>query len=185
MQKLSTVIGRQIHWIQPKALERRFELRAEDDLVATLRFETAFGTRATAQAAGASWTFKRVGFLNPRVTVREAGTELDLAIYQPKFWGDGWLVFPGGRVFHWKSTNFWGTQWGFADSYEDLLFALKPGVDKPKLSNLFKTQALVEVESQAYALPELSLLVLLGWYLVILHQDDVAAASAATTAAAT
>jgi hypothetical protein len=185
MQKLSTVIGRQIHWIQPKALERRFELRAEDDLVATLRFETAFGTLATAQAAGASWTFKRVGFLNPRVTVREAGTELDLAIYQPKFWGDGWLVFPGGRVFHWKSTNFWGTQWGFADSYEDLLFALKPGVDKPKLSNLFKTQALVEVESQAYALPELSLLVLLGWYLVILHQDDVAAASAATTAAAT
>ncbi len=53
------------------------------------------------------------------------------------------------------------------------------------MSDLFKTQALVEVESQAYALAELSLLVLLGWYLVILHQDDIAAASAATTSAAT
>ncbi len=106
MQALSTVVGRQLHWIQPTALERWFELRAEDDLVGSLRFETAFGTRATAQTADASWTFKRVGFLNPRVTVREAGAELDVAIYQPKFWGDGWLAFPDGRVFHWKSTNF-------------------------------------------------------------------------------
>jgi hypothetical protein len=53
------------------------------------------------------------------------------------------------------------------------------------VSDLFKTQALVEIEPQVYALAELSLLVLLGWYLVILHQDDVAAASAATTPAAT
>ena len=184
MEALSTVVGMQLHWIQPKTFERWFELRVGESLFATLCFEKAFGTLATAESADGSWTFKRVGFLNPRVTVREVGAEANLAIYQPKFWGDGSLEFPDGRVFHWKSTNFWGTQWGFADSGENLLFALKPGVDKPKLSDLFKTQAIVEIDPRGRALAELPLLVLLGWYLMILHQDDAAATTAAVTAAA-
>jgi hypothetical protein len=183
MEALSTAVGMRLHWVQPKTFERWFELRAGDSLYATLRFEKAFGTLATAESADGVWTFKRVGFLNPRVTVRKVGAEANLAIYQPKFWGDGLLEFPDGRVFHWRSTNFWGTQWGFADWDGNSLFALKPGVDKPKLSDLFKTQALVEVEAQGHALAELPLLVLLGWYLMILHQDDAAAATAATTAA--
>ncbi len=107
-----------------------------------------------------------------------------MAIYQPKLWGDGSLEFPDGRVFHWKSTNFWVTRWGFADSGENLLFVLKPGVDKPKLSDLFKTQAIVEIDPRGRALAELPLLVLLSWYLMILHQDDAAATTAAVTAAA-
>jgi hypothetical protein len=184
MEALSTVVAMPLYWIQPKTFERRFELRAGDSLIATLCFETAFGTLATAESADGSWTFKRVGFLNPRVTVREVGVDTNLAVYQPRFWGDGSLEFRDGRVYRWRATNFWGTQWGFADSDENQLFALKPGVDKPKLSDLLKTQALVEIEPQGHTLPELPLLVLLGWYLMILHHDDTAAIAATTTVTA-
>jgi len=183
MEALSIAIGLQLYWVQPKTFGRQFELRTENNLFGSLRFETAFGTLATAESAAGHWTFKRVGFLNPRVTIREAGANDDLAVYWPKFWGDGWLEYVKGSRFHWKSTNFWGTEWGFANVQEQLLFVLKPGIEKPKLSDLLKTQAVVEIESQEHSLAELPLLLMLGWYLMILHQEDTMVTVTTTTAA--
>jgi hypothetical protein len=182
---LSTVAGGPLYWIQPKTFERRFELRAGDgSLVASLRWERACGTLATAVSAEGGWTFKRVGFLNPRVTVREVGGEENVAIYYPKFWGDGVLECPGGRVYQWRSTNFWRNHWCFADADGNVLLCFKPGRGKSRWSDLFKTQAIVDVEPQGQAVAELPLLVLLGWYLMILHQDDAAAGAAAAASAA-
>lgn len=176
---LSSVAGKPLYWVQPRAFDRRFELRAGEDLaVATLRFKSSFGTLATGEANGQSWTFKRVGFLNPRVTVRWAGAEDDLAIYYPRWQGDGTLEFADGRVFRWESINFWGTQWSFFDSSGEPLVTFKPGADKFRLSDLFKTQAFVEISSRGYALAEAPLLALLGWYLMILRNDDTAAVAA-------
>ncbi len=181
MEPLSSAAGAPLHWVQPKAMERLFELRSETALFADLQFQTAFGTLATARTADGNWSFKRVGFLNPRVTVRLPGAEADLAIYQPKFWGDGLLTFTNGPAFHWKSVNLWGTNWGFADAAEKMLYILKPGADKPKLSDIFKTQALLDIDPGVYYAPHLPLLVTLGWYLLVLQQDDTTATTAATT----
>ncbi len=68
---------------------------------------------ATAETADGTWTFKRVGFLNPRVTIRAAGSPDNLAVYQPKFWGDGTVTFADGAAFRWQPTNFWATEWAF------------------------------------------------------------------------
>jgi hypothetical protein len=175
MEAISTAMGLQLYWVQPKTFERRFELRTEDDLFGDVRFEKAFGTLATASSATGRWTFKRVGFLNPRVTIREAGASDDRAVYWPKFWrGDGWLEFVKGSKFHWKSTNFWGSEWGFFNVQEELLFVLKQGGEKHKLSDLLKTQGVVEIGPQGHGEAELPLLLLLGWYLVVLHQEDAA-----------
>jgi hypothetical protein len=183
MKQLPRVVEEALVWVQPKTFVRWFELRAPDDEpAATLRFETALGTLATAESAEGRWTFKRVGFLNVRVTVREVGSETNLAVYEPKLWGDGVLRFPDGRTYEWKAMNFWGTQWCFADAQGQVVFAFKPERDRPKLSELFKTQADVEVGPAGQGLAELALLVLLGWYLVILQQDDAAAAAAAAAA---
>jgi hypothetical protein len=183
MEAFSTAIGLQLYWVQPKTFERQFELRTEDGLFGGLRFETALGTLATASSATGRWTFKRVGFLNPRVTIREAGANDDLAVYWPKLWGDGWLEFVKGSKFLWKATNFWGTEWGFSNVQEELLFVLKPGVEKPKLSDLLKTQAVVEIGPQGHGQAELPLLLMLGWYLMILHQEDTTVTVTTTTAA--
>jgi hypothetical protein len=181
MEAFSTAIGLQLYWVQPKTFERQFELRTQNGLFGGVRFETDWGTLATASSATGRWTFKRVGFLNPRVTVREAGANDDRAVYWPKLWrGDGWLEFVKGGRFHWKSTNFWGTEWGFSNVQEELLFVLKPGVEKPKMSDLLKTQGVVEIGPQGHGQAELPLLLMLGWYLMILREID--ATAAATTA---
>lgn len=182
METISTAIGLNLYWVQPRTFERQFELRTEDRLFGNLRFEKALGTLATGSSAAGRWTFKRVGFLNPRVTIREAGANDDLGVYWPKHWSGGWLEFVKGGKFHWKATNFWGTEWGFCDVQDRLLFVLKPGVEKAKLSDLLKTQAVVEIAPQSHAHAALPLLLLLGWYLMILHQEDTAVTMATTAA---
>ena len=114
---------------------------------------------------------------------REAGVKDDWALFWPKFRGDGWLEPVRGNRFHWKAMNFWGTAWGFFDAKEALLFALKPGVENPRLPDFLKTQAVVELAPQGRGLSELPLLLMLGWCLMILLQGDSAAEAAATTAA--
>ena len=183
METLSKVAAMPLYWVQPTTFERWFELRSGDHVVATLGWKTSCGTLAGAESADGHWTFKRVGFLNPRVTVRDAGSEIDLAIFWPNWLGDGRLEFAGGDVFRWQSTNFWATNWCFTDSGGTPLVAFKPGAEEAKLSDMFKQQAMVEVRPEGRAVPELPLLVLVGWYLMILRQDDTAAAGAAASAA--
>lgn len=183
MQPLSTDSGSELRWVQPGTLERAYELRGGDTLFGQLRFDTAFGTRAAAGSASGHWTFKRVGFLNPRVTIRQEGQEENIAVYWPKLRGDGWVEFPAGRQYHWKALNIWGTRWGFADQQEQLVFLMRPGVEKPKMSDLLKTQAVVEIPAHRTPDKDMPLLLLLGWYLMILHEDDEAATVATTVAA--
>jgi hypothetical protein len=185
VRALSSAVGTDLCWIQPKGLGRHFELRAGDDVLAILRFETLCGSLARAESADGSWTFKRVGFFKPRVTVRKAGEEVNLAVYTPRWTGrEGALEFPDGRVFSWKQTNFWAARYQITDAVGNLLASFQSGIDKSKLSDIFKTQARVEIDLRGRALPELPLLVLLGWYLIVLQENDAAAAGAAAAAAA-
>ena len=182
MEQLRRVFGQSIFWVQPKALQRQFELRTDDQLIATLRFEKAFGTLATAESADGRWTFKRVGFLSPRVTVRRAGEETDLAEYRPRWTGtEGTLAFAAGRQYHWKTANFWATRFVWRDEGGDLLVTFQSGGKKAKLSDVFKTQARVRFEPAGEGGDDLPLLTLLGWYLIVLQQEDSAAVVAAAT----
>jgi len=101
-----------LRWAQPHAKERFFELRSGDDVIATLSWERMFGTLATTQTADRTWTFKRVGFFNPRVTVRSPGSDADIAIFKPS-WGYGGTLEVQGKTFTWKKLDFWGNRWGF------------------------------------------------------------------------
>ncbi len=184
MRPLSDMAGQPLYWVQPHALRRRFELRDPDgDLVATLRFERTLGTLATAESAAGTWTFKRTGFLNPQVTVRHAGLEANLAVYQPRFWGGGRLSLADGRAYDWEAFNLWRTQWGFVAPGGQRLFVLRPGSETSQLTDLFKKQAIVEFESPGEAADLLLLMICLGWYLLVMYYEDSAATSAAVTAA--
>ena len=184
MKAFSSAVGTDLYWIQPKGLDNRwFELRAGRDVVATLGFETLCGSLAGAQSADGSWTFKRLGFFNPRVTVRRAGEEVNLAIYTPRWTGrEGTLEFPDGRVFGWVQANFWATKYQITDTAGYSLVSFESGAEKSRLSDVFKTQARVETGPRGRALPELPLLVLLGWYLIILQKQDAAAVAAVVAA---
>ena len=182
MDHISALAGQTLEWLQPKTLEHYFELQAGPAQLAALTFHSAWGTLATAETADGTWTFKRVGFLNPRVTVRVAGSPDNLAVYQPKFWGDGTLTFADGTVFRWQPTNFWATEWALSGAGDAPVVRFKSGAEKQRLSDIFKTQAVVELEHDESIRPLVPLLVALGMYLIILHQQDAAGAVAATVA---
>ena len=182
MDHISDFAGQGLEWLQPKTLEHYFELQAGPAQLATLTFHSAWGTLASAETADGAWTFKRVGFLNPRVTVRVAGSPDNLAVYQPRFWGDGAVTFADGTAFRWQPINFWATEWAFTGTGDTPLIRFKSGAEKQRLSDMFKTQAVVEIESDELIRPFLPLLVALGMYLIILHQQDAAGAVAATAA---
>jgi len=174
MRPIAEVASQELLWTQPAALRREHELRAGDDVVATLKFQR--GSLADAEAAGWHWTFKRQGFWNPRVTVRTVGSETDLAVFHPRWIGGGTLEFPDGRALRLSSANFWQSEWVWQDNEKPLL-RIKGR------HGLIKANGAVEIQPEALSYPDLAMLVLLGWYLILLHAEDSAAASAGASAA--
>lgn len=156
-------------WAQPKAMSRAYELRSADSLVGYLRFEKSCGSLASAEVASQKWTFKRTGFLAPSVTVRSANLEGDIAVFRPQWGSGGTLHFADGHHAQWRCTNFWGSQWAFVGSNNQII------VRFTHHEGFFKASADLEFEHSSAALPDFPLLVALGWYLMILAADDAAA----------
>ena len=76
----------------------------------TLQFERTAGSLATGKTSEDQWTFKRVGFFKPCISVRPAGQETVVAFFQRAR-----LHFAGGRVPVWKPTKGPGTERGCED----------------------------------------------------------------------
>lgn len=171
MRKIAELIGQQLEWVQPSALKMQYELRAGDELAATLRFRSSFGSFATGENADGCWTFKRIGFWQTRVTVRACGEDVDIATFKNNTWsGGGTLELATGRKFL-ATTNFWHTNLEFQDESGVTLIKLMSG-------GLIHLSAKVNVEQNAVNLPELPWLVMLGWYLVVMMHIDSATAAA-------
>jgi len=186
MESLNVTFATRPCWSESNVMKRAFELREGNRLLGTLQFAKSWGSLATASLAGGEWTFKRTGYFRPRVTVRRQGQEADLAVCQPGGWGagaaEGELQIAGGRCYGWRPANFWATKYAFVNVGGKALVTFKQGTEENKWSNLFKFQALVEIDPSANGLEELPLLVALGWYLMILHHDDDASAGAVVAA---
>ena len=175
MASLADVAGQELLWVQPAARRREHELRAGDDVIATLRFQR--GTLADAQADGQHWTFKRQGFWHPRVSVRVAGSETDIAMFHPQWTGGGTVELAGGNPVKLASANFWQSEWVWLDKDQ-------PVVRFKGRHGLVKAKGAVDIPPEAARRPDLPLLVLLGWYLILLHADDAAVASSAASVVA-
>jgi hypothetical protein len=163
-------------WTQPKALGREYHLSSADELVGRLRFEKSFGSLATAEVASQHWTFKREGFLHPRVTVRAPNSDVNLAVFRPSWSGGGVLEFPDGRRIGWRHTSFWRSEWSFVEGEDRQLLLFK------QHEGFLKISARLEFDPGAAAAPDLPMLAALGWYLMLLTAQD-AAATVVTVAA--
>jgi hypothetical protein len=176
MRSIREAAGQTLRWTQPRALSREYELRAGDEVLATLRWQKAFGSLALAEAADGTWTFKRSGFLRPKVTVRLPGSEAEVAVFKPSWGGEGTLRFSEGRPYQWVNTSFWRSEWAFASEGSEPLIHFKLEFA------FFKHAAEVKVEPGAFAVPDLALLTVLGWYLMLLLSEDAAGAAAGAVA---
>ncbi len=177
MQKIATRSDQALQWRQPNMFKMEYELRAGEELVATLRFRSSFGTLATAQSADGCWTFKRVGFFQNHVTVRVCDSETDLAVFKNNTWkGGGTLILPDGREYL-VTTIFWQTEYGFKTAGGESLVNFKSKM------GLLDHSAEVEILPAGKNLPELPWMVLLGWYLAVMMSNDATTAAVVTVVA--
>ena len=151
----------QLVWAPSSSSARRFDLRAGEQAVASLTFDKDVGSLATGRGPGGVWTLKRAGFLQPRVTVREAGSEYDVAVFRPTWTGSGDVEFRTGTRVHWRPFGFWNSEWAFVQGTERL-------VTFHWLPDTAALDARVEFTVAAMAMPEFPVLMLLGWYLRVL-----------------
>jgi hypothetical protein len=172
MKRMGDVLDCELKWSQPGAFKLYFELRAGDEIGATLRFRSLFGSLATGESADGCWTFKRAGFFQTRVTIRVCGEETDIAIFKNNTWsGGGALELPDGRKLL-ATTNLWQSNLQFTTESGEVLLRFKTG-------RLLHLSAMVEVQQSAIGLPELPWLAMLGWYLIVMMNMDAAAVTAA------
>lgn len=158
-----------LKWEQPSTWRREYLLSAGEEEAASLKFHSALGSLATAESGGGCWTFKRIGFLQTRVSIRACGDETELATFHNNWRGGGTLEFPDGRVFR-ATTNVWMTQLEWQSTEEAPLVCFHIG-------GVLHQSAQVKVEPQGETLAELPLLMVLGWYLVVMMSQDAAGVS--------
>jgi hypothetical protein len=158
-------------WVQRDLADRRYELRAGGSVVATLRWERAWGSLATGETAEGRWTIKRTGFLRPRVTVREAGSETQVALVSLHSGGTtGEVKLADEHEFRWNGMTPHRAECAFTSVAGEPLVTFRPRFV------MMQSEAEIEIEKRALALPELSLLALLGWYLIVLINEETVAA---------
>jgi hypothetical protein len=175
MKRMSDLVDRSLKWVQPSAMKMNYELHAGDEVAATLRFRSSWGTFAKGEGADGCWTFKRVGFWQTRVTIRVCDADTEIALFRNNTWtGGGTLELSDGRRLR-ATTNLWQTQSEFQDEAGEALIRLRS-------AGLIHLSAIVEIQPSARRLPELPWIVMLGWYLtVMMHTDSAAASGSATT----
>ncbi len=177
MKSIREVATRPLEWTQPSMLKREHELRAGDELLAHLRWDNAFGSRARAESAAGAWTLKRSGFLSPRVTARVDGTEIEVLALRPSWTGQGTIEVAQGARYGWSKPSFWHSEWVMADTAERPLVRFKPRF------SMVRQSTEVILEPKAVELRDLELLLAFGWYLMVLMAEDGRASAGSTVAA--
>jgi hypothetical protein len=165
---INEVASQELAWVQPTSLRQTFELRAEDDdVVARLQFDGR--SLATAETAWQKWTFRREGLLTQRVTIL-ARDSSDAVVVKVAWAGGAALDLSQGRQVQFGAANFWRTRWRWSDvATEASLVQFKTHAGFMKLGGE------MEIETAAITYPELPLLVVLGWYLLVVYLRGVAA----------
>jgi hypothetical protein len=168
MQQFTETVTR-LSWIHPHEERREYLLRSNGDELGRLLWDKEQGSLATAQTAGASWTFKRIGFFQPHISARGAGSEGEFARFELGAGGGGVVHLADGHIFRWNS-NLWRSEWAWVNA------AGVHGIRFRRDFSMDKREGTVEIVPDALPQRDVPLLVLLGWYIIILLAEDAAMA---------
>ena len=163
MKSLDDTGLKSLKWEQSGKLASR--LVTDGQTVATLTWVKSWGSLAKGESADGEWTLKRLGFLRPRVAVRENGSDFDLAVLSINWAGEGAVVFSDGETFQFKRSGFWHPDWSMFDSGGRRLLLLKPD------TGWKEKKADVEIENATILSKRILLLTVLSWYVILLISD--------------
>ncbi len=175
MKQIIDAVGSELYWEQPKLSQRSFVLRSPEDSFAQLDFTSSFNATASASSADGSWIIQQMGFLSDHVSIQIVDSELELANYQPDWMGtSGEIQFSMGGKYRWNVIGLMGSKFCISRVDGPGLITYVSGARNRKITNLFKQQAQMVIAPDTWQIKHLSVLVLLGWYLVIMHYEEAA-----------
>ncbi len=178
MKTMKAVDLGNLKWKQTRFAVDDFELRSGKDLVGVMYWTKWFSDLAVARSADGSWHMDRPGFFRDRVVVTEKQAGREVAVFDVDWFGEGILTLADGRSYQWYRTKAFCNYWALANEDEEVLFEIRQG------TRWFKHEADVVLYATAEKEADLSLLILIGWYLVFMAIQDSAAVVAATGASA-
>ena len=170
MRSLYEVSGEELRWVKPKWLKRRYELRAGEEVVATL--VRSGGSGAIGEWSEGRYYFSQKGWFNQRVLVGDGAVPdvvTPLATFTRR---GGILTLADGRTLFWMKPSFWKSTRVWSDGAATLAeFDPASGYASPR----------VTITEEGARLGELPLLLLLGQYLIVRAREAADAANVAAT----
>ncbi len=161
--------ARGLVWIGQQSQTHTFVLQADGVGIAKLNWEKASGSLATGTVDGESWTFKRIGYFSPFISIRPQGENREIARLTVNMSGIGSVQFTDGERYDWVS-NFWRAEWHWRTPSGALLVQFRRDFA------IDDKAGAVEIPKEHLSTIHLPLLVILGWYLIVLMGEDAAMA---------
>ncbi|HEY3840008.1 MAG TPA: hypothetical protein VGL72_25730 [Bryobacteraceae bacterium] len=152
---------------------RSFILEAEGAELGRLGFSGKSGSLAKGMTAHGEWTFKREGFLHPRITIRNTGADSNCGSLTLSANGNGKLSLGRGEEFNFVTGGWLQSHWSFNRGLAEIVRFSRDG-----------SSADVEIVTPTVTPETLSILVLLGWYAPLLAADEAAVVATISTCTA-
>lgn len=152
-------------WTPTGSSRSEYELRnGQQYLVARFWKAGLKATSASGMTDRCKVKMRREGFLGRRIAIEvQSGPFASARFYYKGFWGQGRLRLSTGRELKWMRGTITGDRWAFVGMNGGML------VEFVQLNANHWTDATsVNVSEIGISLPETSLLILLGWYLILL-----------------
>ncbi|MCI4331235.1 MAG: hypothetical protein L3K19_05245 [Thermoplasmata archaeon] len=175
MDSFDAVDASALRWLRTSENPVVFELRSGDRLLARLTRARHEGTLTHAETSAGRWSLKRVGFLHPRVTMRHADSSAPVARLDIH-WRRTVLVVDGKAPYIFERAGLSVPAWRFLSAAGAQLVHIEPVREGRQLVG-----GTVSVSEGGTKLPELPLLLLVGWYFIMheWYEDEAIAAGEA------
>jgi hypothetical protein len=151
-----------LRWLRQSETPLQFDLRSGDDLIARLKWSDGSRTLARFQTSEGTWTLKRVGFLNPRVTMRVEESVENAALLTVHLNYHSIAISKDG-VYRFHRAGVLVPAWKVTQEPGGEVLHVEPVRDGRKLS-----AGAVISSAVAVHLPGFQLVVGLSWYFIVL-----------------
>ncbi|MEM7105190.1 MAG: hypothetical protein AAF502_18780 [Bacteroidota bacterium] len=149
----------ELELLQPEWTKRYFELKFDEELLATIQWPTWFKTTAHGKTAFGEWTIKRVGIFKPKISVRLKGSKRDLYVLKMKSYRKGTIQMDDRKVV-WDYIQMWKSEVGWIENDRDVMtFRLSYSLTKKRFAK-------IRMIKTDYSEEELSVLLLVGLYMI-------------------
>lgn len=174
LKPLTPAASADLHWIRTQEPPGCcYHLQAGGDRVAHLRFCDPLDSTATGESASGSWLFVEEGLLRPHIVVRSLSDDRPVAAFRSGLLGrSGRLELADGRCFCWRSGCFRSWECWVENAQGAALMTMETECCRSWLSGPRLIGGRVRITPGGAALPELMLLVLSSWYLLVLPEHQ-------------